>query len=169
MKKDLSKALENTDMVYKDLVEIANEIIISCTKNADDVIQEIKLKGIENLTNDDIRNSMLKIATISYSFSEIKEKSLLKAECAEILKKEKYASKFNETDGAMAFRENTALIDCSDETLVEAIYNLVASLLKTKQDELHRVVDVLKTVTMSRMSEARISIQTNIGSNPFEE
>jgi hypothetical protein len=41
------------------------------------------------------------------------------------------------------------------------LYNLVANLLKTKLDQLHRLVDALKSILMSRMQETKFM---NIGS-----
>ncbi len=90
--------------------------------------------------------------------TEIKEKSVLKADCAEALRREKYALKFNTTDGSMGVRDNTAFLETSEEVLIEALYNLVASLLKTKLDSLYRLADTLKSVLMSKMQEAKLSM-----------
>lgn len=151
----LTKALDNADLVYADLVVIADDIIKPYLWEIDSLIQIATTQ--DNLSNDDIRSLMFKLAMKSYSFSEIKEKSSLKAECAEALRKEKYAKKFNESDGTVAFKENQAVIETTDEILSETVYGLVASLFKTKLDEAHRVVDVLKTILMSRNSEAKLS------------
>ena len=151
----LTKALDTTDLVYADLVVIAEDIIKPYLWEIDSLIQVATNQ--DNLSNDDIRNLMFKLAMKSYSFSEIKEKSSLKAECAEALRKEKYAKKFNESEGTVAFKENQATIEITDEILAETVYGLVADLFKTKLDELHRVVDVLKTILMSRNSEAKLS------------
>ena len=156
MKGNLEQALENTETVYGDLVSIANEIIEDYTKEVNSLISGAIARA-ESLTNDDIRQLILQLVLKSYTFSEVKEKSILKAECAEALRKEAYAKTFNALDGSNAVRENTALVEVSDEILTESIYNLVSSLLKTKLDELHRVVDALKTILMSRMQEAKLS------------
>ena len=50
----------------------------------------------------------------------------------------------------------------SENILVEAVHSMVASALKVKLDEMHRVVDALKTVTMSRMSEAKLTINADL-------
>ena len=151
----LTKALDNADLVYADLVSIADDIIKQYLWEIDGLIGVATNQ--DNLSNDDIRNLMLKLSLKSYSFSEVKEKSVLKSECAEALRKEKYARKFNETDGTVAFKDNQALIDSTDEILAEAIYGLVASLFKTKSDEIHRVVDTLKSILVSRNMEAKLS------------
>ena len=155
-KGNLDEALNNANVTYKQLVEIANEIVSKCTDSIDNIIKPAQ-EAIERLTNDDIRTLMLKIAMASYTFSEIKEKSAFKAQCAEALRKESYANEFNSAVGSVAAKENTATVNISDEIIVENVYDLVASLLKTKLDEMHRVVDVLKTVLMSRLSEAKLT------------
>ena len=47
------------------------------------------------------------------------------------------------------------------KAVTEALYNLIANLLKTKLDQLHRLVDALKSILMSRMQETKFM---NIGS-----
>lgn len=151
----LTLALDNADAVYNDIVVIADDIIKHYLWEIDSLIKTATEK--DSLSNDDIRHLILQLSLKSYGFSEIKEKSALKVECAEALRKEKYALKFNETDGTVAYKENQATISSTDEILVEAIYSLVASLFKTKQDEIHRVVDSLKSILVSRNMEAKLS------------
>jgi len=151
----LTLALDNADAVYNDIVVIADDIIKHYLWEIDSLIKTATEK--DNLSNDDIRHLILQLSLKSYGFSEIKEKSALKVECAEALRKEKYALKFNETDGTVAYKENQATISSTDEILVEAIYNLVASLFKQKLEEIHRIVDSLKSILVSRNMEAKLS------------
>lgn len=160
--RELSKALDNVQVTYEQLVGVANDIIAKCVSSSDSIIKDIN-KNVENLSNDDVRNYMLKLSLLSYSFSDIKEKSALKAECAETLRKEAYAKNFNTQDGSVAVRENQAMINSSEEVLVELIYEMVASTLKTKLDEIHRVVDTLKTIITSRLSEAKLTQNISVG------
>ena len=161
MANELKNALEQVDLVYNDLVEIADGIIKRCTSEADSIVGVIK-KNVNNLSNDAIREATLRLSTASYSFSEIKEKSALKAMCAEILRKELFAKEFNKAEGPVAVKDNIATINVSENILVEAVHSMVASALKVKLDEMHRVVDALKTVTMSRMSEAKLTINADL-------
>ena len=100
---------------------------------------------------------MLKLSIRAYSFGDVKERSAIKAECAEILKKEAYAVSFNSSEGSVAVKDNTSILNISNEIVSECIYNLVASLFKIKLDELRRVIDILKTILMSRLSEMKMS------------
>ena len=156
MKQNVNTALDNVDAAYGDLIEIANSIIEDVCGDIDRMTQSA-YNNIENLTNEDIRDMLLRLSLRSYSFSEIKEKSAFKAALAETLRKEAYSRNFNSTEGSVAVRDNTAVVNTSSEIIAEEIYTLTASLFKTKLDELHRVVDTLKTVLMSRMQEAKLS------------
>lgn len=156
MKGNLQKALDNTETAYAQLVVIANEIVNEHIQELNVIIQNAA-DNINNLSNDSLRQLIITLSLKSFSFSEVKEKSALKLEIAETLRKEAYALEYNKAEGAVAARENVAIINSSDEVLTEAIYSLVANMLKTKLDEVHRVVSALTTVLMSRMSEAKLS------------
>ena len=156
MNTQVSKALDNIDVAYDDLIDIANSIVDEITGDMNNMIQGA-YDNIENLTNEDIRNILLRLSLRSYSFSEIKEKAAFKATLGETLRKEAYAKSFNVTEGTVAVRENTSIINTSAEIVAEEIYALVANMFKLKLDELHRIVDSLKSVRMSRMQEAKLT------------
>ena len=156
MNAQVSKALDNVDMVYDDLIDIANDVCDDLLGDVNHMMQGA-YENIENLTNDSIRSLLLRLSLRSYSFSEIKEKSAFKATLAESLRKEAYAQNFNKSEGTVAVRENTSIINTSSEILAEEIYTLIANMFKVKLDEIHRVVDTLKSVLMSRMQEAKLT------------
>ena len=103
----------------------------------------------------------MRIQLKAFEISEIKEKAALKAELAETLQKEKFAVSFNGLEGSAAVKDKLALVETSAEIVTEALYNLIANLLKTKLDQLHRLVDALKSILMSRMQETKFM---NMGS-----
>lgn len=156
MNAQVSKALDNIDVAYDDLIDIANSLCEELLGDVNKIMQHA-YDNIENLTNEDIRNILLKLSLRSYSFSEIKEKAAFKATLGETLRKEAYAKSFNLTEGTVAVRENASIINTSAEILAEEIYTLVSNMFKVKLDEIHRVVDTLKSVLMSRMQEAKLT------------
>ena len=165
MNDKVSKALDNIDMAYDELIDIANDICADVTGDLSEMIQSA-YNNIENLTNDSIRQLLLKLSLRSYSFAEIKEKSLFKATLGETLRKEAYAKSFNSTEGTVAVRENASIINTSSEIIAEELYTLVANMFKTRVDEIHRVVDSLKSVLMSRMQEAKMgTVDGFVGDN----
>lgn len=156
MTKELSQAIDNVEIAYNDIIDIANESVKELTGDLDELLENV-YHGIENLTNDGIREIMMRLSLRSFSFSAIKEKAALKANLAEALRKEAYAKQFSTLDGSVAAKDTKATLNISEEIIVEHIYNLTAALFKTKLDEAHRVIDTLKTVLMSRLSEAKLS------------
>lgn len=154
----LQEALDNVEMTYQELNTIAKDIVSEFFAGADSLIEEVK--DVNELDNDAIRSFMIKLSLTSYSLSEVKEKSAMKAEIAESLRKEAMARNYVQASGTASAKENEAMINTSAETVSEALFNLVAGLFKTKQDELHRVVDVLKSVLMSRNMEAKLTTNT---------
>lgn len=158
----LKEALQQTQTTYKELVEIADGLLKPYTSEIDDIIKNTTNK-VENLTNEEVRNVMLTLSLRAYTLGEVKEKSSLKCVCAETLRDEKYARVFNESDGAIKTKENIALLESSYETLSQAVFDEVYSMLKTKSDEVHRVVDSLKNILISRASEAKLTPTMSIG------
>ena len=152
----LQEALDKTDDVYQDLIEITNQVVNVYTGEVNKLIKEAT-DNVDNMTNEDIRMLIVKLSLQSFQFGDVKEKSSLKAACAETLRKEAYSRSFNISEGSVAAKENQATINTSYQQMVELIYEGAASLFKTKLDEIHRVVDALKTVLMSRMSEAKLT------------
>ena len=100
---------------------------------------------------------MLKLSLKAYSFGDIEEKSAIKAECAEAIKKEKYSTIFTTTDGSNGMKDNIAMTQLSSEIVIQKTYELVPGLFKVKLDQIRRIVDTLKTVLMSRLSELKWS------------
>lgn len=156
MNAQVSKALQEVDATYEDLIDFANDIFVATAGEIDTIIGSA-YDSIEIMSNDMIRDLMMRLSLKSYSFSEVKEKSAFKATLAESIRKNTYAERFNSTEGTVAVRENTATIQSSAEILAEEIHTLVSNMLKTKLDEIHRVVSTLQTVLMTRMQEAKLS------------
>lgn len=153
----LNEALANVEGTYAEVVEIANDMLSDIFDPINNLVSEIREAGA-GISAEALRDYMVRLQLRSYEISDIKEKSALKAECAEALRKEKYARTFNAAEGTAGIRDNTAFLASSEEIIVEALYNLVASLLKTKLDEIHRLVAVLQSNLMSKMQEAKLAM-----------
>ena len=153
----LNDALANVEATYSEVVEIANDMLSDIFNPINNLVDEIREAGA-GISAESLRDYMVRLQLRSYEISDIKEKSALKAECAEALRKEKYARTFNAAEGTAGVKDNTALLAASEEIIVEALYNLVASLLKTKLDEVHRLIDTLKSILMSKMQEAKLAM-----------
>ena len=165
VEKKLEEALMNVQTTYGELVEVANGMLSSIVGPVNELVAEVNSR-VNAMSVDQIRDFILRLQLKAFEISEIKEKSALKAELAEALQKEKYAVEFNGADGTAAVKSNIATIAASAEVTSEALYNLIANLLKTKLDQLHRLVDALKSILMSRMQEAKFM---NLGSSDEDD
>ena len=161
MDKKLEAALNSVETSYGELVEIANSIVEPILKPINDTVDLVSASA-NNMPIDSLRNYMLDLQLKAFSLSEIKEKSGLKAELAEALQKEKYAISFNSLEGSAAVKDKLALVENAPEVLSATMYNLIADLLKTKLDQVHRLVDCLKSILMSRMQETKFM---NVGAS----
>lgn len=155
MNKDLTNAIDNVQIVYEDIIDIANESIKELTGDLDTYLDRV-YNNVEHLSNDDIRDILLRLSLRAFSFSAIKDKAAFKATLAETLRKEAYATKFNTLEGTISSKDSQATLLISNEIVTEHLYNLTAALFKTKLSEIHSVIDTLKTVLTSRLSEAKL-------------
>ena len=143
MDRKLELALEAVETTYGDLIGISNDMLNPIFTPINEVVSNVNA-SINAMSIEQIRDYILTLQLKAFEISEIKEKAALKAELAETLQKEKLA-----------------LVETSAEIVSEALYTLVANLLKTKLDQIHRLVDALKSILMSRMQETKFM---NIGS-----
>lgn len=156
MNKSVQEAISNVEMTYEEVINLATDIVDEMTADLNQMVESAYM-NIENLSNDSIRELLLRLSLRSYSFSEIKDKSAFKATLAESLRKEAYARELSIAQGTVAAKESIATMNTASETVVEQIYDLSAALFKTKLDELHRCVDSLKSVLTSRLTEAKLT------------
>lgn len=159
MNKKLEEALNNVEITYTELVQMSNDMTKSLFGPIDELVQTISA-SINNLSVDQLRTYILSLQLKAFEISEIKDKAAIKAELAETLQKESYAVSFNALEGSAAVKDKLAQVDTAQTVVAEVLYNLVASLFKTKLDQLHRLVAALTSILMSRMSEAKFM---NIG------
>lgn len=154
-KPDIQAALDAVDMSYDEIIQIVDDTRETVLHEVDALIQEIR-ENIQDMSNDKIRDTLMRLSLQSYTFSSIKDKAAFKASLAESLRKEAYAKAFGNAVGTVAQKDGQALLDTSSQAIAEKIHDLMADLFKTSLDEIHRSVDVLKTVLMSRLTEAKL-------------
>ena len=160
MSKDLNKALQEVEMTYSQIKQIAEDMLAETFFPLNQVVDEIQM-NIQNLSIDSLRHYMLQLQLNTFQLSELRDKSAVKAQCAEAIKKEAYATSFLSQEGTAGQKDSNATIAISENIVVECLYELVANLVKTKVDQSLRLIDTLKSILMSRMAEAKISNALN--------
>ena len=104
-----------------------------------------------------LRDSILRLQLAVYSLSELRDRSGVKASCAEAIRKEAYAASYIGQEGTAGVKDSNTTLAISENIVAQCLYDLVASLVKTKVDMCLRLIDSLKSILMSRMQEAKIS------------
>lgn len=170
MAKDLSMALDTVEMTYNQIREIADQMVSGPFEEPNAIINAIEA-NIEAMSIELLRDSILKLQLAVYSLSELRDRSGVKAACAEAIRKEAYATSYVTQEGTAGVKDSNTVIAISENIVVQCLYDLVASLVKTKVDMCLRMIDSLKSILMSRMQEAKfMQISTAAdGSSPYSQ
>ena len=126
---EIKEAQKAVDEVYSEMKSFIDRTVEIYLKDTNEVIKRLE-DGLFELSNEDVRSAIVELSLKAYRLSDIKEKSALKAELAETIRKSMYSSVFNETEGSVAVRENSAIISINNEILIEKTYDSIASTLK---------------------------------------
>lgn len=153
---NLNNSMDNVQEIYNALNSQAKEIVKEYTKPIDDLVKKMN-NDINDLSNDDLRRIELKLSLLSYDLGELKDKTNIASEVAEIIEDETVADAYNTATGTNEQRKNTAILNSSKEKAVSKLYKLVASQIKTKLDEAHRIVDAIKSILISRASDRKLT------------
>ena len=156
MAKVLNKALAEVEMTYGQIKDIADSMLAGPFEEPNRIVETIKY-NIESMSIDMLRDYILRLQLAVYSLSELRDRSGIKAICAEAVRKEAYATAYVNQEGTAGVKDSNTTLAISENIVAQCLYDLVASLVKTKVDQLHRMIDSLKSILMSRMQEAKLS------------
>lgn len=156
MAKDLNMALEAVEMTYAQIKDIADSMLAAPFEEPNRIIESIQF-NVESMSIDLLRDYILRLQLAVYSLSELRDRSGIKASCAEAIRKEAYAAAYVGQEGTAGVKDSNTTLAISENIVAQCLYDLVASLVKTKVDQLHRMIDSLKSILMSRMQEAKLS------------
>lgn len=156
MAKDLNKALESVEVTYAQIRDIADSMLASPFEEPNRIVSFIQA-NIESMSIEMLRDSILRLQLAVYSLSELRDRSGVKAACAEAIRKEAYATAYIGQEGTAGVKDSNTTLAISENIVAQCLYDLVASLVKTKVDMCLRLIDSMKSILMSRMQEAKIS------------
>ena len=161
MAKDLNMALNAVELTYSQIESIADNMLVASFEEPNSIMASIQV-GVESMSIDAIRDSIIKLQLAAYALSELRDKTGVKAACAEAVRKEAYATSYVSQEGTAGVKESNTTLAIAENIVVQCLYELVASLVKTKVDMILRMVDSLKSVLMSRMQEVKLSAANNV-------
>ncbi len=142
--------------LYLQLNDAVKEVTKEIIKPLDDIVAELS-KGINLYSNNELWDFQLRLGIETYRLSNIKEQSSLKEACAEALYKENIARTYSETTGAAETKKQTSILASVENQAVSMLYSSISSLLKTKVDEAHRLVNIIQNIQISRAAEAKLN------------
>lgn len=154
MKEELEKARQDVEELYKDLSGVIREVTNEYTSNLDSIFEELS-KGINLFSNPQLWDFQVRLSIEAYCLGNIKEQGALKDLCADALYKESLAKSYSATTGAVEMRKQQSILDTLDKQAISMMYKSISSLLKTKCDEAHRMINVIQSIQISRASEAK--------------
>lgn len=154
MAKDLNKALETVEITYSQIRQLADDMLFNAFEPINNLVNEIT-GHIESMPIELLRDYLLRVQLAAFSISELKDRSGIKAVCAEAIRKEAYATSYLSQEGTQSAKDASATLAIAENIVAQCLYELVASLVKTKLDSLYRLADTMKSVLMSRMQEAK--------------
>ena len=156
MAKDLTKALETVELTYSQIKEIADNMLAVHFEEPNKLVESIQT-NVESMSIDMLRDYILRLQLTVYSLSELRDRSGIKANCAEAIRKEAYAASYICQEGTAGVKDSNTTLAISENIVAQCLYELVATLVKTKVDMCLRLIDSLKSILMSRMQEAKLS------------
>lgn len=155
----IEEALDIVEATYAEITAIGDEMMAEHYKNANKILNIID-DDLENLSTKDIKNYMIKLGLASARLAAVKDKALSKFACAELIKKHEYSQALLVQEGTTNVKEAKASAVVAKEQVASLLYEYVAVSLKSKVDEIHRMVDILKSVLISNAQEAKMSWNT---------
>ena len=156
MTEKLNQAKNDVEETYNELVGAVREVTAQYTAELDDIVKELS-KGINLFSNSELWDFQVRLSIAAFVLGNVKEQSSLKEACAEALYKENLARSFNTAIGTQESKRQQSILNSVDKQAVSMLYASVASLLKTKCDEAHRLVNVIQGIQISRAAEAKVT------------
>lgn len=150
----IEKAEAEVNDTYFYLTDAVKEIVNPITANLDKLVKDLS-KGINLYTNSQLWDFQMQISVEAYNIGIAKEQTSLKQTCAEALYKEGLANSYNLSVGTQEAKKQQSILDTVDKQAVNMLWSAVSSLLKTKCDEAHRLVNAIQNIQISRAAEAK--------------
>lgn len=152
----IDQANNAVNEVYFQLSDAVKETVSELVKPLDEIVKELS-KGINLFSNSELWDFQLRLGIEAYKLANVKEQSSLKEACAEALYKEGLAKAYAEAIGAAETKKQASILASIEKQAVSMLYTSISSLLKTKLDEAHRLVNIIQNIQISRAAEAKLN------------
>lgn len=153
---DISSEKTEVNELYKQLKEAAIESVTGMTAPLDGMIKQLE-SGVSTMSNSELWDMQMRLGVETYKLGIAKEQSSLKSTCSDAFYKLSLAQSFCSIDGAQETKKQKSIADNVKSQAVAMLYSTASSILKTKMDEAHRIVNIIQSILISRASDAKNS------------
>ena len=120
MAKDLNKALSEVEMTYSQIKDIADQMLSGPFEEPNRIVETIQY-NIESMSIDMLRDYILRLQLAVYSLSELRDRSGIKAICAEAVKKEAYAAAYVNQEGTAGVKDSNTTLAISENIIAQCL------------------------------------------------
>lgn len=152
---DTTEANKLLKEAYDELAPLIKETVDKHSRHIDEVIKKIDRDAENTMTNKELRQIMLELQIEVYRFAPIKDLAAFRQDLAKTLSNEAQANAYNDSLGTQEYRRNQAILQTVTQQAVKLLYDAIANQMKTKIDEAHRMINVLRDILISRSADAK--------------
>lgn len=148
--------------------KLVNEAVSKCCLDLDEkvfVVQDKITTDISIVTNEELHTMIADLATMLYASVSQLENLGIKEDISKKLKNDVFSRVKQETEGTVANKEAAATLASQSEDVVLTVYSRAYKQAKSKIDAGYEVLNVVKKILTTRMSELELSNSRYIGTN----
>ena len=168
MEETIIKINDEVIDLSSDVEKLVKEAVDKCCLDLDDIIFVVRDKittDISVVTNEELHIMIADLATMLYACVSQLENLGIKEDISKKLKNDVFSRVKQETDGTVANKEAAATLASQSEDVVLTVYSRAYKQAKSKIDSGYEVLNVIKKVLTTRISELELSNSKYISTN----
>lgn len=145
------------------LNNVVDEIVGKYTKELDDYIANLKVIAFSDhpdMSNSEIHQSMMAIASSMYCLVPLMEKTFLKQSIANALTEEAYNTAYiGQEGGTVEFKKSMANSKIDKEKVITLVYKHASNRIKNTYNAADAVYSALKKVASAKVAEMQLGMK----------
>lgn len=158
--KTVKTVMSKVDNLSEETREMVENLINEYCKQLDDymkVIDSTLYNATEPLTNEQLEEYILNLASILYFTGSAQEDLGIKEDACKSLRTNVFNRARELAEGTVADKDTAGTLACQCEAIVQAIYGRAYKKIKIKSDAGYEMLNSLKKVMNKRITEAELS------------
>ena len=172
MEETIIKINDEVIDLSSDVEKLVKEAVDKCCLDLDNIVFDIRsaiMEDITIVTNETLHKMIADLATMLYASVSQLENLGIKEDVSKKLKNDVFSRVKQETEGTVANKEAAATLASQSEDVVLTVYSRAYKQAKSKIDAGYEVLNVIKKILTTRISELELSNSRYIGTNIEEE